>query len=276
MARISALITSAALALTASVATAQTSERNYVYEPVENQDFTGVVRAQHIRPGDVSAEEYARLLEEADRIKAWRASQGISESVFYNTPTTATSTTVYSDTYVSTPTPTYGTTTYVQAPQPKIELYDTPQSSTVTYASTTQPSTRISSPISYASSHSVLKGDTLYNISKRYGVKLSSLKTANGLSGNNISLGQVLTIPTSDTVVINENATSRARTTLVRNVEPIPGSGIYAVLPKDTLYSISRFACVNVNDLMAVNGIVDATNLQPGTRLTMPADHCLR
>jgi len=39
-------------------------------------------------------------------------------------------------------------------------------------------------------------------------------------------------------------ASTSAPVTLVRNVEPIAGqnAGVYAVLPKDTLYSISRRA----------------------------------
>ena len=274
MARIAAFLATTALVITATVATAQTYDRQVVIEPVTNQDLSGVVRAQHIRPGDVSAEEYARLLEEADRVKAWRASQGISENVIYS-GTSATSTTVYSpdQTYVSVPN--YSTTTYVETAQPKIEIFDAPISSSVTYASTT-PTTTYDSYSSSISSYSVSRGDTLYSIAKRYGVSLASLKSANGLSGNNIGLGQRLSIPAGGTVVVNEGTSARARTTLVRNVEPIPGSGIYAVLPKDTLYSISRYACVDVNDLMAVNGIIDATNLRPGTRLTMPANHCLR
>lgn len=42
--------------------------------------------------------------------------------------------------------------------------------------------------------HAVVKGDTLYNISKRYGLTVDELKRFNNLSGNDISLGQVLYI----------------------------------------------------------------------------------
>ena len=50
---------------------------------------------------------------------------------------------------------------------------------------------------------------------------------------------------------------------------------IYAVLPKDTLYAISRRTCVKVPALIAANGIADANALQPGQKLTIPAGHCL-
>lgn len=44
------------------------------------------------------------------------------------------------------------------------------------------------------SEHIVQKGDTLYNISKRYGCTVEELQRWNGLDGNNISLGQTLKI----------------------------------------------------------------------------------
>lgn len=43
--------------------------------------------------------------------------------------------------------------------------------------------------------HKVVKGDTLYSLSKKYGVSIDALKEANGMTSSNISLGQRLTIP---------------------------------------------------------------------------------
>lgn len=43
--------------------------------------------------------------------------------------------------------------------------------------------------------HKVKKGETLGQIAEKYGVGLSKLKKANGISGNNIQIGQTLTIP---------------------------------------------------------------------------------
>lgn len=42
--------------------------------------------------------------------------------------------------------------------------------------------------------HIVIKGDTLYNISKRYGLTVEELKKINELSSNDISIGQALSI----------------------------------------------------------------------------------
>ena len=227
---------------------------------------SGVVKAQHFKQGDLSTEEYNALLEEADRVRAYQVnndqySYGISQENTSSAP--------------------------VAAGSYEIELF-APEAvaleDTVVYAETT-PITSFSQP-AVTTAHTVTKGDTLYNISKRYAVTVDAIQSANGLYGNTIGLGQILTIPSS-TTIISENTyvapltlastTSPAPVTLVRNVEPIPGlsSGVYAVLPKDTLYSISRRACVKVADLIATNGISNPNALQPGQRLTMPAGHCL-
>jgi LysM repeat protein len=48
---------------------------------------------------------------------------------------------------------------------------------------------------SNSSSHTVSKGDTLYNISKRYGTSVSAIQRANGINGDLIRLGETLVIP---------------------------------------------------------------------------------
>jgi len=45
------------------------------------------------------------------------------------------------------------------------------------------------------SSHVVSKGDTLYNLSKRYGTSVAAIQSANGLSDTTIVLGTSLNIP---------------------------------------------------------------------------------
>lgn len=82
-----------------------------------------------------------------------------------------------------------------------------------------------------AATHVVVAGDTVYNISKRYGISQDTLRSLNGLTGNTISLGQVLrvksgsgntvgnatpvTVPTNNVVVTTPVVTTPAVTTPV-------------------------------------------------------------
>lgn len=258
-----------------------------VVEPV-TQDFQStilaaptysegdVVRAQHFKAGDLSDAEYQALLDEADRIRAYQASSGYNSQGYIseNSYTIDNSSAVTYD---------VGTTTvYPSTDNYEIELFSpsTHDSGSVAYADT--PAVVTSSPYSQnTASHQVLRGDTLYNISKRYNISVASLKSANYMSDNNIKIGQTLSIP-AGTTIVSENTyvapvTSASNLTYIRNVEPVTGSnsGVYAVLPKDTLYSISRRACVKVDELISVNGISSPNALKPGQRLTMPQGHCL-
>ena len=55
--------------------------------------------------------------------------------------------------------------------------------------------------------HVVRSGDTLSEIGERYGVSVSKLRSANGLRGNNLRIGQRLVIPATASKV--EKATTR-------------------------------------------------------------------
>ncbi|PJB13679.1 MAG: hypothetical protein CO119_00390 [Flavobacteriales bacterium CG_4_9_14_3_um_filter_40_17] len=86
--------------------------------------------------------------------------------------------------------------------------------------------------------HIVSQGETLYAISKLYGLDIESLKTWNNLSSNEISIGQVLK------VLVDSNSTV-AQTTQMR----------YIVQQGDTLYAISRKTGIAVEDLKSINNL---------------------
>lgn len=83
----------------------------------------------------------------------------------------------------------------------------------------------------------VKKGDSLYQIARRYGVSVDELKNVNDLTTNNLSIGQYLIIPTAQ----NSNQ-DEGETTIV-----------YTVQSGDNLYQIARRYNVSVDDIVTLN-----------------------
>ena len=79
----------------------------------------------------------------------------------------------------------------------------------------------------------VQKGDSLYSISRKYGISINDIKNTNNLSSDVLIVGQVLKIP--DAVSTN--------------------SSLYVVQPGDTLWSISRRFGTTVNNIRMMNNL---------------------
>ncbi len=100
-------------------------------------------------------------------------------------------------------------------------------------------------------SYTVRSGDTLSGIASRLGVKAKDLQQWNSLRGNNLKVGQSLTVGAGS---------SAAR--LADN-----SSITYRVRKGDSLSSIAKRHGVNIKDVMRWNG--GTGNLQPGDQLTL-------
>jgi len=91
----------------------------------------------------------------------------------------------------------------------------------------------------------VQNGDTLYGISKQYGISVEEIKLANNLENNNIVVGQSLIIP------------------------KVGNTLIYVVQSGDSLYSIARKYGVTVNSLIDINNL-SSNLLSIGQKLKIP------
>ena len=94
-------------------------------------------------------------------------------------------------------------------------------------------------------SYTVLPGDTLYGISKQFGVSVNDIKLQNNLKNNIINPGEVLIIPSVSTTIL------------------------YTVKKGDTLYSISKRYDVSVNEISRVNNLTSSV-LTIGQTLFIP------
>lgn len=95
--------------------------------------------------------------------------------------------------------------------------------------------------------YNVVKGDTLYGIANKFGVSVDNLKVANNLTNNNLSVGQVLKIPSNS----NNKVT-------------------YTVKKGDTLYSIARTYNTDVDTIKSLNNLSGNT-LSIGQTLILPS-----
>ena len=94
-------------------------------------------------------------------------------------------------------------------------------------------------------SYIVLEGDTLYGISKQFGVSINEIIRQNNIINNLIVPGQVLIIPSQATTIL------------------------YTVKKGDTLYSISTKYGVSVPSIMKLNNLT-SSNLSVGQSLFIP------
>ncbi len=113
------------------------------------------------------------------------------------------------------------------------------------------------SGISAETIHIVKKGETLYSISRTYGVTVEDVQKANGLANNNVKIDQKLTIPDSPVADEEKSAASKVDE--------------YHIVQKDeTLYSISRTYGVSVADIQNWNGL-SGSNVKIGQKLIVSA-----
>jgi membrane-bound lytic murein transglycosylase D len=113
--------------------------------------------------------------------------------------------------------------------------------------------------------YKVKSGDFLGRIAEMYGVGVSQIKQWNGLSSNNLRIGQRLTIfprrMPGAAIASNQN--------VANNQSLPPGTKTHTVQSGDSLWTISRkYPGISVENLRQWNGI-SGNNLKPGTKLKL-------
>jgi len=102
-----------------------------------------------------------------------------------------------------------------------------------------------------AKRHRVRRGESLWTIARRYGVRISDLKRWNRLRGSKIYPGQVLVV----------------RPSLRKEI----GYITYRIKKGDTLYDIAAKYNVSIRTLKRINNISNPRRLRPGQRIKIPA-----
>lgn len=132
--------------------------------------------------------------------------------------------------------------------------------------STTTPNT--STTVTTNTYHTVAKGDTLFGISRKYGVSVDQIVKWNKMSSQTIKIGQKLIVGTKTTVSNNttNNNTSTGNTS-TGNTSTSTKVKYHTVVKGDTLYSISRKYNVSVSNLQSWNNLGKSTSISVGKKL---------
>lgn len=103
--------------------------------------------------------------------------------------------------------------------------------------------------------HTVKAGDTLYSLSKIYGVELDDITKHNPSAADGLKLDQTLKIP------VAQQAPSIDKKRKKKDFE------YHTVTAGETLYSISRLYAVSIDTILADNADIDPARISIGTRL---------
>ena len=122
-------------------------------------------------------------------------------------------------------------------------------------STTTSTSTATGNKITYT----VKSGDVLGRIAEKHGVSLANLKSWNGLTSNNIQVGQKLVIYTKGSAPASTGSSQTAK-----------GETTYTVKSGDSFYSIAKnYPGVSAQNIMDYNGM-KASDLKAGMKLKIP------
>ncbi len=146
-----------------------------------------------------------------------------------------------------------------------------------------------------AANHTVVKGDTYWTISQKYGVDFNSLLKANGANtSSQLEIGDIVYVPTTNsnthTVVKGDtywtisqaygvdfntllaaNSATTSSWLEIGDKVIIPSSNrIHTVIKGDTYWTISQKYGVNFNTLLKANGANTSSQLEIGDKVIIP------
>jgi len=110
--------------------------------------------------------------------------------------------------------------------------------------------------------YTIVKGDTLWSISQRYDVNMSTIISTNNLKEiSRLSIGQKLKLPITNMDIAKAEG---------YNLEATAEEIIYDVKKGESLWSISRDYNVKLESIIAANSITDASKISAGQQLRIP------
>ena len=115
-------------------------------------------------------------------------------------------------------------------------------------------------------SHTVVKGDTPYNIAKKYGLTVEELLKLNPkVKDGKLALGDVLTVKN------DKAASASSKTPVASKLVNNSQLGKIILQPKQTIYGITKQYRISETDLRKLNPELDA-HMKIGDEITLPLE----
>lgn len=116
--------------------------------------------------------------------------------------------------------------------------------------------------ISAQKTHTVVKGDNPYNISKKYGITIDELLKLNPkVKDGKLAIGDILNVKTGNTAATKVTSTSSSASK----------TGKIYLQPKQTIYGITKQYRISETDLRKLNPELDS-HMKIGDEITLPLD----
>ncbi len=123
--------------------------------------------------------------------------------------------------------------------------------------------------------YTVVKGDSLWKISQRFGVTIIKIKEANSLINDQIEVGQRLLIPGAPAkarVQAEQKKTEKPERKVRKKTQASSDLIVYRVRKGDSLWRIAQIHGVTIKRVAELNGIPHNARLSPGQELLVPKD----
>ncbi|ABX73563.1 TPA: peptidoglycan DD-metalloendopeptidase family protein [Neisseria meningitidis] len=114
-----------------------------------------------------------------------------------------------------------------------------------------------------AATHTIVRGDTVYNISKRYHISQDDFRAWNGMTDNTLSIGQIVKVKPAGyaapkaAAVKSRPAVPAAAQPLVQSAPVDINAATHTIVRGDTVYNISKRYHISQDDFRAWNGMTD-------------------
>ncbi len=120
-----------------------------------------------------------------------------------------------------------------------------------------------------AAVHVVQPGETLFTISRRYGMTVDALRSRNGLTGDLLSVGQELVVSGEAAPAAPPLPAAVPRAPYDLTESTVPGDQVHVTRKGETLYTVAARYGMEVGALLALNTLTTAP-IPAGTVLVLP------